>query len=400
MKRLFLFIISLVLLQSRGVAADTNAAVARLAEMGFQNVRVANYDKGVVYACFESTTYRGTFFGAAAALKELSTIYPEIHEFKIMLLDDQTPRVALTANCYGTYWRVEGSYDLSELRTALEVKPKQNSSAGRVDLTFYPMFSWINHRLTRPCEYVLSLAPALQTSLWPGNRIILQPVIPISYNVESINSESYVHIGVANVAQDFTTRSGRLFGTVVGGFFLYDRWGFDVRLGYHVSPLLSLSAEASITGSAVVNEGHYDINALNKFSAFLKADYYHPATHLQGQLQAGRFVFGDYGVRADVSRHFGDYTIGLYGVYTEGEHNAGFHFAIPFGPRHQGGKGKFRLRMPDYFDWEYSMVSYYEYYDQQMGRTVEIRPDENRSAHYWQPAHVAQYTQKVLNGEL
>ena len=398
MKRILLCLIAFVLLQGRSAAEDTSTAVASLTELGFQNVRVANYGRGVVYASIESATYRGTYHGAAVALQQLATIYPDIHEFKILLLDDQTPRVALTAHNDGGNWRVEGDTDFTELRTALEVKPKHNSSAGRVDLTFYPMFSWINHRFNQPFEYVLSIAPALQTSLWPGNRIILQPVIPISYDVETINSDSYVPIGVATVAQDFTSRSGRLFGTVAGGFFLYDRWGFDARLGYHVNPRLTLSAEASITGEAMVNDDHYDIRALKKLSGFIKADYYHPATQLQGELKAGRFVFGDYGVRADISRHFGDYTIGLYGILTGGEHNAGFHFAIPFGPRHQGGNGKFRLRLPDYFDWEYSMVSYYEYYDQQMGRTVELRPDENRSAHYWQPTHVAQYTAKVLNG--
>ena len=63
-------------------------------------------------------------------------------------------------------------------------------------------------------------------------------------------------------------------------------------------------------------------------------------------------------------------------------------------------KGTARLMLPEYFDWEYSMVSYYEYYDEQMGKTVEIRPDENRSAHYWQPVHIAQYAEKILNNEI
>jgi hypothetical protein len=46
------------------------------------------------------------------------------------------------------------------------------------------------------------------------------------------------------------------------------------------------------------------------------------------------------------------------------------------------------------------MQSYHKYYIESMGKIIETRPDENRSAHYWQPVHVAQYTQKILNGEL
>jgi hypothetical protein len=173
-----------------------------------------------------------------------------------------------------------------------------------------------------------------------------------------------------------------------------------LRVAYRATPNLTLGGEASFTGDAIVNDGHYDIKSPDRFSFFGKAEYYEPYTRLQGQLMGGRFVFGDYGVRLDISRHFSDYTIGLYGILTGGEHNGGFHFAIPLGPKRQMRRGKVRLKLPDYFDWEYSMVSYYEYYDQQMGKYIETRPDENRSAHYWQPVHVAQYAQKLLNGEI
>ena len=101
-----------------------------------------------------------------------------------------------------------------------------------------------------------------------------------------------------------------------------------------------------------------------------------------------------------MSRHFGDYTIGPYGVLTGGEHNAGFHFAIPLGAKRQMRKGRVRFKLPDYFDWEYSMVSHYEFYNNRMGKYIETRPDENRSAHYWQAVHVAQYAQKLLNKDL
>ena len=382
------------------MAGNAEEAANRLAALGFENVRVAEQGDQVVYVAFESVGYRGTFRGAAVGLEELGKLYPNATTFKVMLLENQMPQMALTATRVEGQWCVKGEYDYRDIEAATRQSKLNNSSSAKVDFTVFPMFTWINHRFNRPFEYVLSLAPTVETSLWKGNRITLQAIIPVSYDVQTINSATYCRVGIADIAQDITSRDGRWQATLASGFFYFDRIGVDLRLAYHATPNLTFGAEASYTGEAIVNDGHYDINMPDKFSFFGKAEYYEPSTRLQAQLMGGRFVYGDYGARLDVSRHFSDYTIGIYGILTGGEHNAGFHFAIPLGPKKQMRKGAVRLKMPDYFDWEYSMVSYYEYYDQQMGKYIETRPDENRSAHYWQPVHVAQYTQKLLNRDI
>lgn len=381
------------------MAGNAGDAAKRLAEIGFENVRVSEKDDSVVYVAFESVSYRGTYRGAAVGIQELGLLYPHANTFKVMLLENQTPQMALTATRTDGQWHVKGSYDYRDIHHATKESKSDNSSAAKADFTVYPMFTWINHRFNTPFEYVAALAPTVETSLWKGNLITLQAIVPVSYHVETINSATYFRVGIADIAQQFTSRNGRWQATLAGGFFYFDRIGVDLRLSWHATNNLTLGAEASYTGDAIVNDGHYDISKPDKFSFFGKAEYYEPCTRLQAQLMGGRFVFGDYGARLDISRHFSDYTIGLYGILTGGEHNAGFHFAIPLGPKKQMRRGAVRLKMPDYFDWEYSMVSYYEYYDLQMGKYIETRPDENRSAHYWQPSHVAQYTQKILNEE-
>ena len=355
---------------------------------------------GTVFASFEATSYRGTFRGAAEGLRELGRIYPEARSFHGILWENQQPQVALTATKSGDSWSVKGDYDGRKVSSALSGQKVTNSSAAKVDLAVYPMFQWVNHRLDRMFEYVASLAPTVETSLWRGNRITLQAIIPVSYDVETIRSSSYARVGIADMAQEVATADGRFEASVAGGFFYFDRIGVDARAAYRVTPQLTLGAEASLTGDAYVMDSKYHISSPDRFSFFGKAEYYEPLTRLQGQLMAGRFVYGDYGVRLDVSRHYSDYTIGLYGVLTGGEHNAGFHFAIPLGPKRQMRRGAVRLMLAEYFDWEYSMVSYYKYDDERMGKNVELRPDENRSAHYWQPVHVAQYAEKILNGEI
>ena len=396
------YIITLMLLflpTARLLAANTEVAAARLAALGFENVRVAEKGTEIVYVALESTSYRGTYRGAAVGLEELGKIYPEVNTFRVMLLENQMPQMALTAKKVEGKWSVKGDYDYHDVLSATRPVQMMNSSAVKFDITAYPMFTWMNNRKDVPFEYALSLAPTVETSLWKGNRITLQGIFPVSYRIEGINNYKYVRIGIADIAQDITSYNGRWQATLAGGFFYFDRLGVDLRVAYHALPWLSIGAEASYTGDAVMNDGHYDIKAPDKFGFMGKIDIYEPYTRLQAQVQGGRFVFGDYGARLDISRHLGDYDIGVYGLITGGETNAGFNFAIPLGPKKQMRKGAVRLKLPDYFDWEYSMQSYYKYFKEQMGKYIEIRPDENRSAHYWQPVHVAQYTEKILNRE-
>ena len=397
------YILSLMLLclpMVNLLAENAEDTAARLAALGLENVRVTEKGDEVVFAAFESTSYRGTFRGAAVGIEELGKLYPNVNTFKVLLMENQMPQMSLTATRADGKWSVKGDYDYSEVELATRYNKLNNSSKAKIDITAYPMFTWMNHLKDTPCEYVVSLAPTVEASLWKGNRITLQAIIPVSYHVESIKSATYVRIGIADIAQDITSRNGKWQATLAGGFFYFDRLGVDLRLAYHATRNLTIGTELSYTGEAIMNDGHYDISAPDKFSFLGKADFYEPYTGLQAQLTGGRFVFGDYGARLDISRHLSDYTIGVYGILTGGENNAGFHFAIPLGPKKQMRKSVVRFKLPEYFDWEYSMRSYYKYYLEQMGKYIETRPDENRSAHYWQPVHVAQYAQKILNREI
>lgn len=396
-------ILSLMLLFLPAVslwAVTAEDAAARLATLGFENVRVAEQGDHIVYAAFEAVSYRGTYRGAAVGIAELGNLYPEVNTFRVMLMENQMPQMALTATRTDGIWSVQGDYDYKDVDIATGAHKKTNTSAMKFDFTAYPMVMWINHRLDTPCEYVFSLVPTIETSLWKGNHITLQAIIPVSYYDKCHHSQRYVRVGIADIAQDLTSPNGKWQATLAGGFFYFDRIGVDLRVAYHATPNLTIGAEGSYTGMAQVNDGHYDIKGLDKFSFLGKAEYYEPWSKLQAQIMGGRFVYGDYGARLDVSRHFSDYTIGLYGVLTGGENNIGFHFAIPLGPKKQMRKGSVRFKLPEYCDWEYSVKSKGKYTEKQMGEYIETRPDENRSAHYWQPVHVAQYAQKILNREI
>ncbi|MCM1312164.1 MAG: hypothetical protein NC206_01565 [Bacteroides sp.] len=376
----------------------TSGPAVSLTDMGFENVRVEVAD-GVVFAAVEAAAYRGTFRGAGVALKKLAADYPDVRDFELVLLEYKVPEIHVHAVRENEAWAVDVDYAVENVMERLRLTEQTGSSTGKVDVTFYPIVSVDNHRLDKLCEYVVSLAPSFETTLWKGNRVTVQPIFPLAWNVAKGSSDSYVHLGVASLQQRFLN-TDKWYLDMAGGFFQYDKIGVHAKLGYRTTENLSLSLQLGLTGDAFVDADGYDISKPDRFNFMLKADYYEPNTRLQCSLAAGRFVYGDYGARLDCTRHFGEYAIGLYGVLTGGEHNAGFHFAIPFGGRSQKRKGALRLRLPEYFDWEYSMVSYFKYSFERMGQEYEERPDKNRSAHYWQARYVEQYLQKFLDGQI
>lgn len=397
MKRVIVFV-CYALMAVAATATEVRDAAAALVRLGFEDIRIS-LNGSTLYASVEPTAYRGTFRGAGVAVEELGRLYPEATTIELVVTEYQMPQVAVHAYRDGSSWDASVDYGTDAITSALGKIQSEQSSTGRVDLTIYPMVSLDNHRFDILYEYIVSIAPALELTLWQGNRITLQPVFPVVTNIWHEKPNAYIRIGVASISQQLNL-SNRLKATLSGGMFMNNLLGFDASLSYRVGKSLTLGVQAGVLGDAYpVKDDGYQIDKLENVTVLGKASYYHAPTRLEAGLTGGRFVYGDYGARLDVTRHFGEYAIGVYGILTGGEHNAGFHFTIPMGGKRQTRKGAFRLMLPEYFDWEYGMVSYDKYADERMGRQNETRPDINHSAHYWQAAYVEQYLKKYLQGE-
>lgn len=365
-----------------------------LSEQGLEDIRVDIADS-VVYASVEPTAYRGTFRGAAVALLALGQHYPDMKQIELVITEYQLPQVAIHAHREAGLWQVHVDYAISPILKRLQARPRHNNSAWRFDLTANPIMSLDNHRFDVLYEYTVSIAPTIETTLWPGNRITLMPVFPIASNVFKSKPEGYIHVGIAAIQQDVFI-SDRLRVQLSGGMFLRNLMGFNTILTYRAGNALTFGVKAALLGDAYVEADKYNFGSLDKVSVLGQASYYHAPTQIEAGLTGGRFVFGDYGARLDLTRHNGDYAIGIFGILTGGEYNAGFHFAIPFGGKCQKRKGDFRIMLPEFYDLEYNMESYYEYADQKMGRQVETRPDVNHAAHYWQASYVEMYLRKSI----
>ena len=287
-----------------------------LSAQGFEDIRVSIADS-VLYASVEPTAYRGTFRGAAVALLALGSHYPDMNAVELVITEYQLPQVAVHARRCGAGWQVDVDYAITPIMKRLEGRPMHNNSAWRFDLTAYPMVSLDNHRFDVLYEYTVSIAPTIEGTLWTGNRIILQPVFPIASNVWKSKPEGYIHVGVAAIQQDVFV-SDRLRAQLSGGMFLGSLMGFNASLTYRAGSALSFGLKAALLGEAYVDTDKYYFGSLDKVSVLGSASYYHAPTQLEAGITGGRFVFGDYGARLDLTRHYSDYSIGIFGILTGG----------------------------------------------------------------------------------
>ena len=167
----------------------------------------------------------------------------------------------------------------------------------------------------------------VEMALWKGAELTAQVVFPVATNLKGQYKK--IRPGVIALSQEFCFGKGFL-GRVTAGNFTNNRMGAQAEMKYRTANgRLELEAMAGATVQSVLtdDEGWY-ISRKLRMNAALKASVYEPRFNLQFDLQAARYLYGDYGVRGDCTRHFGEYAIGVYGMYTDGEINGGFHFAI------------------------------------------------------------------------
>lgn len=378
-------------------------ASERLTETGFENIREVCCDD-TVYASIEDPTYRGVFRGPGVVLNVLRSVYPSANVFNLVIKEDNKGRVAIEAINDDGAWSVDVSYDSRLIEKKLDDlcgDDMQSKSYGKINIIMYPIVSLDNHLLYKLFSYGVLIAPSVETTLWKGNHVVLQPIIPLfnNYDFFEETANRHVQIGSLNIQQDFTANA-KWWGRLSAGFFHYNYLGLNLEAGRHFTKAFDCGVELSLARWQDMNSGVLKIADDNLFGALLKMNYYHSETSLDLGLTMGRFLYGDYGVRGDLGCRFGEYFIGVYATLTGGEHNAGFNFSIPMSGKKQKRMGFVSVRIPESFDWEYSMSSNFDWKDKNCGKTVEVKAAKDKAAHYWEADYIKEYLKKFLNGEV
>ena len=290
MRRIAIILCTLLFGWTSSRGQDVDDIYQLLIGQGFEDLK-ATLTSDTIFLSIEDHAYRGTFRGAAVALLALGQHYPDMKQIELVITEYQLPQVAIHAHREAGLWQVHVDYTISPILKRLQSRPRHNNSAWRFDLTANPIMSLDNHRFDVLYEYTVSIAPTIETTLWPGNRITLMPVFPIASNVFKSKPEGYIHVGIAAIQQDVFI-SDRLRAQLSGGMFLRNLMGFNTILTYRAGNALTFGVKAALLGDAYVEADKYHFGSLDKVSVLGQASYYHAPTQIEAGLTGGRFGFG------------------------------------------------------------------------------------------------------------
>ena len=361
-----------------GLAGNMRAQLAeKLEAAGMENVKAVRTEQGWV-ASFEDRLYRSSYEGVGKAV-EAALACETAGQETVLVVTDENGIPVLRIGLPG---EVAESYRAGNcgLKEGTETR---NRSSWKPDLCVYPQVFLENTSFDKLYRYSISLAPALEMPLWKGAELTAQVIFPIVGNQQGELKQ--IRPGVVALKQGFYWK--RNWKTTIEAGLLTNhrdgRWELGGRLGLTVYSLID-NQGWTVTNRPKVNAGVY-------------ARAYIPVWNTEVTVEGNRFVYGDYGVKGDLTRHFGEYTVGLYGIYTGGMVNGGFSFAIPLpGRKYKRWKGM-RVKPADYFSYTYSMVAWGEYIDRNLGRDYQTQPGENRSKGFYQPDFIKDFLIKHTN---
>lgn len=239
-------------------------------------------------------------------------------------------------------------------------------------LFMYPQIEYRNNTIDPIYEKQINFAPTIKYNAWKGMLFTGQIIFPIINDLEYHND--FIRPGFVTFSQKILFKHN-IDIEITAGNFNKNRYGFDLKLNKNIrNSMFNFTANMGYTGQIFIYDRYINRKPLNTLSYNIKVSYYYPKLQIQTVLQAGQFLYNDKGFRADVYRHFGETTIGLYAYYSGNNWNGGFNYAIPIGPKKRKNSGNLRVVLPSHFDSEYNYKS-----DATYGRFYETKPDDNRS---------------------
>lgn len=328
-----------------GCYAQTDAGKVRMAleKQGFSNVRVAQRDSLTVVT-IQNDAYKLQASGIAAATRTLEREgLPGNEVVKLIVLDYDVPQVTLTYDSKMGDWKASHHLDKEDWKLA-RTSLKSSSSFGKVDILVYPQVSLMNLIITQVYQSLWQLSPAVEMTLWPGSKLSYQVKFPI-FNDGYGLLEGKVHPGMITLSQRFRLPLD-ITGRASMGVFHNNRHGvaLDLRKRFAFAPWLTLEGGFSMLGLGYFDGFVFHYSSELKPYWYAGGNIYWPKAQTEFKGRVQKFLLDDYGVKAEMIRHFRHCSIGFYvekGLNTYAHTNGGFRFQIALPP--------YRYRRPGYW---------------------------------------------------
>lgn len=368
-----------------------------LKQLGMENIREVEQE-GVCYLSWEDPVYRGTYRGLGEVIQlitgqkavEKKDFYLVIQENRIPQILVHLPGVALEQyRQQQISWQelirsAKITYDTDEATQVLKRdRETEKTSAGRVDFVLYPQLTLRNAWLDKIYGASVNIAPAVEVALGKGARFTGQVIFPIWNNMDG--EVDYIRAGMLTLRQDIRLPK-RWMASVTVGNFNQQRIGADIKINWRTADdRWLLGVRGGLTGASVFYGGKWQVSRWERLSGAAYIRYVEPRYNLEMELTGERYIYGDYGVRADCVRHFGEVSIGLFAMYSGGEVNGGFSFSVPMPRKKRAARKYFRIRLPEYWEISYEAQSGNAYAERRLGRRYRTAPEESRSTTFYNP---------------
>jgi hypothetical protein len=356
----------MVCITAKGQQAGGEAGFVRmLAGKGYENVRVVRRGDTLFIGC-ENRVWRREPRAAAEIFKLVMPAAGSALVVSLTLLRTGIPVTTLIVArkdydnlCAGRL--PEGAFVHSTVallpdrvyRAGIGRKRPVNPSFSKFDVVVYPQLRMQFGNFDHPLELQFNIAPAVRVSFWEGMSLTGQVIFPI-YNNLTIDPEGYtIRPGLLVLSQSFRL-PGTLFATLAGGYFTRNRYGLNGEVRkFMFNGKIALGAAIGYTSQVQFIEGRFIFKPEEAVTWFCDAAWRWARYDLTIRAGYGRFIGLDQGWRADVSRQFGEVTVGFFAMETGGQVNGGFNFIVPIPPRRYGTKTHVRIRPASYVPWEY-----------------------------------------------
>ena len=352
-------------LRASGIGGE-DCCADELVKKGFENVHVTKRHD-TLFVGFENRVYRWEVRGLAEAIILLMPLLDDSATLSLTCLQTGIPVVTVlltkqqylglvtqTSSTETFTASVKALLPVTSYKQVTERKPGLNRSYAKFDFFVSPLFRAQFSNFDQPLEMELGIVPSVQVSFVKGMRLLAQVILPVYNNLEP--KGYHIRPGLMVLSQTFRL-PGNLFATIGAGYFTRNRYGINGEVRkYFFNGKLALGASLGYTGSAAIQNGRWVYTGITTFTWGADAAYRFSKPDLTVKAGYGRYLFGDMGWRVDVSREFGEISIGFFAMQTGGITNGGFNFIVPIPPRRYSTKHAVRVRPASYVPWEYRAV--------------------------------------------
>lgn len=252
--------------------------------------------------------------------------------------------------------------------TAVCVMSAQSTPPNKIDLFVGADLHYRDIFYGKIYEVLLNLTPGIKWEMGRHWQLAGQAVVPL-YN-DYGDRYRKIRLNMAALSKEWAW-SRRQFLKISGGLFGQERYGVDVKWMFPVNGWLAFNAQVGWTGFCSMAAG-WEASKMERWTGWGGARVYLNKVNTEMRIEAGRYVYTDYGGTVEVMRHFRHCTVGMFVQYSSvGKENGGFKVIMMIPPYHRK-KRKVTVRPASNF-----RLTYNEEADPFSVRTYMTDPEEN-----------------------